>query len=432
MNALKRYSRKEMLDLFTEESKLNRWLEVELAVLKVRERHQLIPTGVFEKIRNLSSINTDRIKELEKSSRHDLLAFVQSVEEQIGDLSQYLHLGLTSYDIEDSALGLLFKQAGELLLDSLNKASGALRSKATQYKKQLAIGRTHGVHAEPLSLGVRILGWFSSLKRDRERLSYALKGVSFGKISGAVGNYAFITPALEKEILDELGLEIEPVSTQIVPRDRIAFLVTTAAVATANIERIALQIRLFQQTEVGEASEPFYKGQKGSSAMPHKRNPILCERLCGISRLIRSRVTPVLENVSLWYERDISHSSVERFVIPEIFILLDYMYLTLFEVVNNLEINTSLIEKNLKLLDGYIYSEELLVLLQKKGLRRGKAYQIVQGLVNTAMDEGIDLKDAIKHNPDLVSIISGQELDELGKPDIYLSNVEDIFARCQE
>lgn len=367
-----------MKDLWTEEAKYRRWLEVELAVTRAYEELGTIPKGVTERIRNNAKIDVELFKKIEERTNHDVVAFVEGIGSMIGEDSRFFHYGLTSSDVLDTANSLALVEAGKILLESLKEFCDVLWEVANRYKHTPTIGRTHGVHAEPTSFGLKVLGWYSEMKRNVQRLERAIEEVSYGKISGAVGNYANVPPEVEEKALSYLGLKPEPVSTQVVPRDRHAFYLSTLAIVAAGIERIAVEIRHLQRTEVLEVEEPFREGQRGSSAMPHKKNPITCERLTGLSRMMRAYVDPSLENIALWHERDISHSSVERYVFPDATQTLYYMIVTATNVVRNMKVNEERMKKNIDLTKGLVFSQRVLLKLIEKGLTRKEAYDIVQ------------------------------------------------------
>lgn len=367
-----------MKELWTEEAKYRRWLEVELAVMKAYEELGTIPKGVTERVRNKARIDVELFKKIEERTNHDVVAFVEGIGTMIGEDSRFFHYGLTSSDVLDTANSLALVEAGKILLDALKKLCDVLWNTANRYRYTPTIGRTHGVHAEPTSFGLKVLGWYSEMKRNVLRLERAIEEVSYGKISGAVGNYANVPPEVEERALSYLGLKAEPVSTQVVPRDRHAHYLATLGIIAAGIERIAVEIRHLQRTEVLEVEEPFKEGQRGSSAMPHKKNPITCERLTGLSRMMRAFVEPALENVALWHERDISHSSVERYIFPDATQTLYYMIVTATKVIRDMRVNEEKMKKNLNLTKGLVFSQRVLLKLIEKGLTRKEAYDIVQ------------------------------------------------------
>lgn len=375
---VERYALSPMKELWTEEAKYRRWLEVELAVMKAYEELGTIPKGVTERVRNKARIDVELFKKIEERTNHDVVAFVEGIGTMIGEDSRFFHYGLTSSDVLDTANSLALVEAGKILLDALKKLCDVLWNTANRYRYTPTIGRTHGVHAEPTSFGLKVLGWYSEMKRNVLRLERAIEEVSYGKISGAVGNYANVPPEVEERALSYLGLKAEPVSTQVVPRDRHAHYLATLGIIAAGIERIAVEIRHLQRTEVLEVEEPFKEGQRGSSAMPHKKNPITCERLTGLSRMMRAFVEPALENVALWHERDISHSSVERYIFPDATQTLYYMIVTATKVIRDMRVNEEKMKKNLNLTKGLVFSQRVLLKLIEKGLTRKEAYDIVQ------------------------------------------------------
>ena len=375
---IERYTREEMGRLFTDQARLEAWLEVELAVLDVLGERGDVPKKAVRAIRRGAVVDVERTREIEATVRHDVIAFCTAIAEKIGPEGRYFHLGLTSSDVLDTALALQMVRAADLLLADLDGLIDVLAGQAERWRDRPMVGRTHGIHAEPITLGLKIASWLAEMTRGRERIARARETVRVGSISGAVGTYAQLPPAVERDVLRRLGLRAETVPTQVVPRDRHAEMLLALALVAAGLERMATEIRLLQKTETREVEEPFRKGQKGSSAMPHKRNPIACENVTGLARLVRSNALAALQNVALWHERDISHSSVERVVIPDSFILLDFMLARMTRVVRDLHVYPEAMERDLGLTRGLIFSQTLLLALVRSGLTREEAYALVQ------------------------------------------------------
>lgn len=426
---IERYSLSPMKELWEEEEKFKRWLEVEMAVVEAYEKLHMIPQGTVKKIKDKASIDVSRIKEIEKTVDHDVIAFIKSVTENMGDEARYFHMGLTSSDVIDTAMGLTLKKAASLIMETLERLMNSLKNLALKHKYTPIVGRTHGVHAEPTSFGLKVLSWYSEMLRNRERLEKASAEVSVMKISGAVGNYANISPEVEKTVSEILGLEVEKISTQIVPRDRIANFLNVLALIGAGIERLALEVRLLQRTEVLELQEPFKKGQRGSSAMPHKKNPILCERLCGMARLLRSYAQAAMENIALWHERDISHSSVERVILPDSTNLIYYMLFKANYLVENLVVNIERMKRNFNISYNLVFSQRVMLKLIEKGLSREEAYLLVQQDAMKSWDEERDFKDVLKSDERIKELLNEKEIEELFDSAYYLKNVDEIFKR---
>ncbi len=376
---IERYTRPRMGALFTDQARLERWLQVELAVLEVLAERGEVPKRALRTIRKRAAVDVARAREIEETVHHDVIAFLTAVAEKVGPDSRWIHIGLTSSDVLDTALALQLVEATDLLLEDLDGFLEVLRDQARRWANTPMIGRTHGIHAEPITFGLKIAGWYAEMKRNRERLARARETVRVGKLSGAVGTSAHVPPVVEREVLRRLGLRPETVATQVVPRDRHAEMLTALALLAAGLERIAVEIRHLQRTEVREVEEPFRRGQKGSSAMPHKRNPIRCENVTGLARLVRSNAMAALENVALWHERDISHSSVERVVLPDSFVLLDFMLARMTAVVRDLHVYPEAMRRNLENSRGFPFSQTLLLALVRTGLTREEAYALVQG-----------------------------------------------------
>lgn len=426
---IERYETEAMRHIWSEENKYRAWLQVELAVCRAWAEEGVIPMEALEVISEKASFNVDRIKEIESKVHHDVIAFVSCVAESVGEQGRFIHLGLTSSDVLDTASALLLKDSLDVIFKELTSLEDKVLEKAFIYKHTPCVGRTHGVHAEPMSFGLKLLNWYSQLKRSEERLSLAYKQINCGKISGAVGTYAHCPPSIEKRACSLLGLQPASVSNQILQRDRHAFLLQVLALLGSTMENMALEIRHLQRTEVLEAMEPFSKGQKGSSAMPHKRNPILCERICGMARLLRGYCVSGMENVALWHERDISHSSVERVIWPDAFHITHYMISLLNRIVDGMEVNASRMAKNINLTKGLIFSQRVLLALVGKGLSRDEAYEVVQRYALKCWDSDGDFREMLSSDPLVMSFLTKDELEGLFDVNYYLRFVDDIFDR---
>jgi adenylosuccinate lyase len=420
-----------MAQLWSEENKLKKWLEVELAVCEAWMKLGLIPEEDFKEIVEKARLDPQRIKELERETKHDVAAFVMQLEESIGPAGRWVHFGLTSYDVVDTALCLLLKEALSVILEDLQEVMEVLKDKAFQYKETPMIGRTHGVHAEPITFGFKLALWYDEMKRNRRRLIEALKTISVGKISGAVGTYANVPPQVEEYVCQKLGLIPRP-SSQVISRDRHGEMMAVLALLGSSIEKIALEIRHLQRTEVLEVEEPFSEAQKGSSAMPHKRNPVVAENLCGLARLLRGYLISALENIPLWHERDISHSSVERVILPDATILLDFMLSRLKELLQGMRVYPSRMYQNLLMTKGLIFSEALMLKLIKKGLLRKEAYGIVQRNALKAWEKGEDFKDLIKKDQQVKALLSEDEIEECFSLTKHLEHINFVFDKVFE
>ncbi len=424
-----RYTRPEMARIWTEEKKFQTWLDIELLACDALAELGEIPREAVREIREKARFDVGRIDAIEKVTKHDVLAFLTNVGESIGPLSKYLHYGLTSSDILDTSRAVLLKEASDLILQDLGKLLQALKGKAFEHKETLMIGRTHGVHAEPITFGLKMALWYDETKRNLLRMERAREAVSVGKLSGAVGTFAHIPPFVEEFVCNHLGLRPAPVSTQIVQRDHHAEFFTTLALLGSSIEQFAVELRHLQRTEVLEAEEFFSKGQKGSSAMPHKRNPVSAENLCGLARLIRSYSVASLENIPLWHERDISHSSVERVIGPDATILADYMLTRFTSLVQNLIVYPERMKRNLEKMGGLVYSEAVLLLLARKGLSREESYAVVQRNAMRVWERGEDFKTLLAQDEEVGRRISRDELDGAFDVRHHLNHVNDIFRR---
>ena len=438
---IERYSYPEMRAIWQPANKFAQWLEVELLVAEALAELGEIPAEAARNMRQNARFDVDRIIELEgetpgrepppgvKPLRHDLLAFLHSVRESLGEEGKYLHLGVTSYDIEDTALGVLLRQSADLLLQDLDRVHQAVLARAREHKWTVMIGRTHAVHAEPITFGFKLAVWLGALERARLRLEHARAEVVVGKISGAVGTYANISPHVEQRVCAKLGLAPARASTQIVQRDRHAAYLCALAVIAGSIEQFATEIRHLARTEVGEVEEAFGAGQRGSSAMPHKRNPIVAERLTGMARLMRSYALPALENIATWHERDLSNSSTERIILPDANLLLDYMLRRFADLVAGLEVNAERMQRNLDLLGGMIYSQQVMLELTRKGFDRDQAYQLVQAHARRAWEQGANFQELVFADPEITGALSREELEACFEPQRHLRHLEQVFER---
>jgi adenylosuccinate lyase len=423
-----RYTRKEMGGIWSEEAKYRAWLRVEVAVCEAYARRGRIPAAAMERIR-ATRVDLPRIAAVLERVKHEMIAFLTSLEEQLVEDSRFVHIGLTSNDVWDTALALQLRDATDLLLAGQARLRDVLADLARRHKDTLVAGRTHGVHAEPTSFGLKAAVWYAEAGRNLDRLARARAAVAVGKLSGAVGNFAHVEPEIEEEVCRALGLAPAPVSTQVVQRDRHAEFVAMLAVAAASLEKIALEVRGLQRTEVLEAQEPFAEGQKGSSAMPHKRNPELAERVCGLARLVRSHAGAALENVALWHERDISHSSVERVILPDATIVLDYLLDLTRYILEGLEVDPARMAENLERSYGLVYSQRVLLRLAESGLARQRAYEIVQRNAMQAWRERRPFQELLMADPDVTGRLSAAEVDGCFDPTWYLRNVDAVFRR---
>jgi adenylosuccinate lyase len=427
---ISRYSRPEMARLWSQDAKYEAWLKVELAVCEVYAKRGIIPVDALGRIKGKARVDAARIDEIEARTRHDVIAFLTNIEESIGADSRYVHIGLTSSDVVDTAQALQLVAASGLLLAGLDQLRAALRTLALRHKDTICVGRTHGIHAEPTSFGLKAALWFAEAGRNLERLRRAGESVRVGKISGAVGNFAHVDPDVEEEVCRLLGLEPAPISTQVVQRDRHAEFCAALAIAAASIEKIATEIRSLQRTEILEAEEPFTEGQKGSSSMPHKRNPVSCEQLCGLARVVRTNSLAALENVALWHERDISHSSVERVILPDSTILLDYMLHQMIRIVEGLHVYPERMRENLQRSFGLMFSQRVLLKLAESGLPRQQAYEIVQKNAMRAWRERTDFHALLAADPEVTGRLAPADLAGCFEPAWYLRNVDTIYRRA--
>tara|TARA_Y100001936_G_scaffold4417_1_gene4009 strand:- start:503 stop:1795 length:1293 start_codon:yes stop_codon:yes gene_type:complete len=426
---IERYSRKILKDIWSEENKYKIWLEIEIAAAQAMEKLGQIPKGVSSIVRKKAKINVKRIHQIENQVKHDVIAFLTSVTEKAGIKARYLHQGMTSSDVLDTSFNIQLVQSGKIILKDLDQLLKVLKKQSNKYKFTPCMGRSHGIHAEPITFGLKLASFYQEFKRNRKRLADAIDEVSVCAISGAVGTFANINPNVEKHVAKKLNLKVEPISTQIIPRDRHAFYFSVLGIIAGSVERVAIEIRHLQRTEVYELQEYFSKNQKGSSAMPHKKNPILSENLTGLSRIVRSSVTPALENIALWHERDISHSSVERSIGPDANITLDFALVRLTNILDNMIVYPKKMLKNLNITKGLIFSQELMLELTKTGLSREKSYKMVQGYAKKCFAENLDLFDVIQSDKYIVSKISIKKLRSIFSYSKHFKNVNLIFRR---
>lgn len=426
---IERYNVKEVEKIWSEEDKFRRFLEIEILLCEALEKERVIPKGVAGSIRKRAQFSLERIKEIEKRTNHDVVAFLEDVSSSIGDYAKYLHMGLTSSDLLDTTLAWQIKDVNKIILEDLDKLIVEVKKKALKYKDTVCIGRTHGVHAEVYSFGLKFAYLYYDLIQERELLKNSIDYVCQGKISGAVGNFAYLTPKVEEYICKKIGIKNALVSTQIVSRERFAYYLSILTLIGTTLERFATEIRHLHRTEVQEVLEPFYRGQKGSSAMPHKQNPIICERICGLARILRGNMLVSYENVNLWHERDISHSSTERMILPDSTTLIVYMLRKFYNVVKDLNINTHKMLENLNLTRGLIFSQSLLIALMKKGLKRLDAYNLIQKISLNVINQNLSFKEEVLKDEEIRKFLSEEEINYLFEPIYYLSNVDSIYKR---
>ncbi len=430
---IERYTLPEMGKIWQDEFKFKTWLQIEILACEARSELGDIPKADVEVIREKASFDVKRILEIEETTKHDVIAFLTNVAEYVGPESRHIHYGMTSSDILDTTLSFQMKTAGEILMKRLKELKDVLKDRAFEHKNTLCVGRSHGIHAEPTTMGLKFALWYEETKRNIARLQRAIETISVGQISGAVGTFEHLSPQVEEYVCKKMNLTPAPVSTQVIQRDRHAEFMTALAVIGTTLEKIAVEIRHLQRTEVLEAEEYFSKGQKGSSAMPHKRNPIISERITGLSRVLRSNSLAAMEDVALWHERDISHSSVERIIIPDSCIALDYILDLSVKLIKNLLIYPENMIKNLNLTRGLVFSQTVLLKLVNKGLSRENAYKLVQtSAMEVWADESKDLKSELKKSADVSKYLSASELDEIFDNKLMLKNVDYIFARSVE
>ena len=424
-----RYTRPQMGAIWTQQRKYECWLEVELAVCQAMEQMGQVPNGIAKRIRKKVSINPTRIAAIEQVTKHDVIAFLESIAEQAGKDSRFLHAGLTSSDILDTALALQMVEASRLLMDDLDALLQSLQKLAFAHQETMTVGRSHGIHGEPITFGWKVAIWYQEFERQQQRLKAAIADIAVGKLSGAMGTFAHLSPKVEKTVCQQLGLKAAPISNQVIQRDRHAAFLSVLALIAASIEKVATEIRHLQRTEVLEAEEYFEPGQKGSSAMPHKRNPIASENLCGLARVVRSNSLAAMENVALWHERDISHSSVERIIIPDSMILVDYMLVRLTNVLSKLVVYPQQMMKTLNQTGGLIYSQRLLLALIHKGAIRKVAYEQVQKHAMAAWNNQGNFQTLIEHDPLIRKHLSKNDIEICFNPKSYVSHQQQIFKR---
>ena len=424
-----RYSRKELTDIWSEENKYKIWLDVEIAAAQAMEKYKIIPYGVSSVVRKKGKINVKRIHEIESKVKHDFIAFLTSITEQVGIKARYLHQGMTSSDVLDTSFNIQLVQSGKILIKDIDKILSILKRQAKKYKFTPCIGRSHGVHAEPITFGLKLTSFYEEFKRNKKRLLDAINEISTCAISGAVGTFANINPKVENYVAKKLKLKVEPISTQVIPRDRHAYYFSVLGITAGSIERVATEIRHLQRTEVNELQELFSKNQKGSSAMPHKKNPILSENLTGLARMVRSYVIPALENIALWHERDISHSSVERNIGPDANITLDFALTRLASILDNMIVYPKIMLSNLNITKGIVFSQELMLELTKSGMPREKAYRIVQKHAMQSFSKKIDLVELIQKDKIINSKISINRMKNIFNYSKHFKYINYIFRR---
>ena len=431
---IQRYTRKEMGQVWSDENKYACWLEVELAASEALAEIGEVPKEAAAALRAHAGFSVERIDAIERDVRHDVIAFTTAVSETMAaagqaESSRWLHYGLTSNDVVDTAQSLQLKRASELLLAGCDRLLESMKKRAFEFKETPQIGRTHGIQAEPITFGLKVAHWYDELRRNRNRLAQAAEELRIGKMSGAVGTFGHISPEAEERICEKLGLQPAAITTQVIPRDRHAAYVCALAVLAAGLERVATEVRHLQRTEVREADEPFGAAQKGSSAMPHKRNPVVCEQICGLARIIRANMIPAVEDIALWHERDISHSSVERVILPDSTILLDYLLEKVNWLVTGMRVHPERMRRNLELTKGLIFSGQVLLDLTAGGMLREQAYKIVQGEAMKAWETDGDFRAAIEHHPEVTKILNSQQISHAFSLERQLTNVGHIFNR---
>ena len=425
---IERYSRPRMKRVWSDENKFNKWLEVEIAACDAWAELGIVPREAMPKIK-MARCNIKRMEELLRETHHDMTAFLGSVAESLGEESRFIHLGLTSSDVMDTALSLQMVEAADILVQDIKELIAILAQQAMEHKYTPMIGRTHGVHAEPITFGLKLAIWVEEMRRNLQRLTEARRAIMVGKISGAVGTYATVPPEIEQKACRKLGLAPAPISNQVLQRDRHAQFTTTLAIIASSLEKFATEVRGLQKTEVGEVGEPFEAGQTGSSAMPHKRNPELCERICGLARLVRGHALTSMENIALWHERDISHSSTERVTLPDSCLVLDYCLSVFTSVIKGLEISRPKMKKNMELTKGLVFSQRVMLALIDKGLKRQKAYELVQRNAMKAWKGNKSFLNLLKADPEVTTVLPQAELEPLFDYQYYLRHVDEIFER---
>ena len=426
---IRRYTNPEMGSIWSEQRRYETWLEVELAAADAMADAGIVPSDAARELRAKAAFDIARIEEIEQTTQHDVIAFTTAVAERVGPAARWLHFGLTSSDVVDTAQALQMRQACDLIVKGISGLLEAVRDRAEEHRRTPMIGRTHGVHAEPMTFGLKLALWYAELQRDLDRVLRAREVISVGKISGAVGTFAHLDPAIEADVCARLGLEPAPVSSQVIQRDRHAELMTTLAITAASLEKFALEIRGLQKTEIGEVEEPFGKGQKGSSAMPHKRNPVGCEQITGLARLVRANAMAALENIALWHERDISHSSVERVILPDSFIALDHMLRRFTRIVRGMVVYPERMLENLNRSRGVVFSGTVLLELARRGISREQAYEWVQRNAMRSFHEQKDFKTLLLADQDLMKVLTPAEVEKAFDLTDQMRNVDAIFER---
>ena len=424
-----RYTHPEMGHLWSEQKKFETWLAVEIAAAEAMAAEGIVPAESVREIKKKAGFSIERIDAIERQVKHDMVAFTQAVAETVGDAGRWIHFGLTSSDVVDTALGLRLRDAADLILVDLDALLEVLRNRAFDHKRTLMVGRTHGVHAEPMTFGLKLALWYAEVERGRERVARARETVAVGKLSGAVGTFAHLPPSVEEKVCRALGLKPAPISSQVLGRDRHAEMLGALAILASTLDRIAVEIRSLQRTEIREVEEFFDKDQKGSSSMPHKRNPVGCEQISGLARVIRSNSQAALENITLWHERDISHSSAERMILPSSFILTDHILRRMTDILNNLIVYPERMRQNLESLRGLVFSGQVLLELAKRGLSREEAYRIVQRNAMAAWNGKEDFKSLLEKDPDIKGRLSTGELNETFDYQSQMRQVDTIFQR---
>jgi len=427
---IERYSREEISKIWELDYKFGVWLDIEMAVCEIYSKKGVIPGEDLAVIKEKAGFSVERILEIENEVHHDVIAFLTAVNERVGPLGRYIHFGLTSSDIVDTAMSLQLKSSGEILLKDIDALLAALKGKAIEYKNTPCMGRSHGVHAEPMTFGLKMALYHEEFKRNRARLERAIENVSFGKLSGAVGTFSNISPEIETEVCELLGLKPDPVSTQVIQRDRHAEFMAALAITAGSLDQLATEIRHLQRTEVREVEEPFQKGQKGSSAMPHKRNPVLCERVSGLTRVIKANMNVALDDMTLWHERDISHSSAERVIFPDSVIALDYLLNRMVFIISNLIVYPENMKANIEKTGGLFYSQSLLLKLVEKGLTRERAYEIVQDASMRVWKNEGSLRQLIESDAEAAPKLSKDELDSIFNLDRYMINIDAVYKKA--
>ena len=424
-----RYSRDIVTNIWSQESKYKIWLDIEIYAAEAMEKYNIIPKGVAAKVRKKSKINVKRIDDIEKITKHDVIAFLTSIAEKVGPEAKFLHQGMTSSDVLDTCFNIQLKKAGTILLEDVNQILKTLKQKAYKHKNTICMGRSHGIHAEPITFGLKLATYYEEFKRNKKRLEAAIKEISTCAISGAVGTFAHLSPKVEQYVAKKLKLTAEPISTQIIPRDRHAQFFSTLGIIASSAERLATEIRHLQRTEVLEAEEYFASGQKGSSAMPHKRNPVLTENITGLARMVRSYVFPAMENIVLWHERDISHSSVERNIGPDATVTLDFLLNRLNGVVKNLVVHKENMLANMNKFKGLVFSQGVMLKLTQKGVKREDAYKVVQSNAMKTWDKKEDFYTNLSKDKLIKKYLTTKELDQLFNLQYHTKNVNYIFSR---